>query len=75
MKTNNLSGAIVKARKAQGLRQKELAELAGVGETVVYKLEAGRTDITLSSFVAVLGSLGFELIGRSPLGEEIRLER
>jgi DNA-binding XRE family transcriptional regulator len=75
MNTIDLSALLVRARKAQGIRQKELAELAGVGETVVYKLEAGRRDVTLSNFVSVLGSLGFELVCRSPLGEETRLER
>ncbi len=75
MKNEQLSELLVRARKAQNLRQKELAELADVGETVVYKLEAGRRDVTLSNFIAVLGSLGFELVCRSPLGEETRLER
>ncbi len=75
MKTNDLSVLVVKARKAQGLSQKELAELSGIGETVVYKIEAGRSDVSLSSFVSVLGSLGIEIICRSPLGEESRLER
>lgn len=75
MKMNNLSSLVVGARKGQGLSQKELAELAGVGETVVYKIEAGRPDVTLSSFVSVLGSLGIELICRSPFGGEVRLER
>lgn len=75
MNINELSVLIIEARKAQGLSQRELAELAGVGETVIYKLESGRGDVTLSSFVAVLKAVGFDLRCRSPLGGEVSLER
>ncbi len=75
MKNNNLDKLLTEARKAQGISQRELAELAGVGETVVYKLESGRTDVTLSSFISVLTGLGFELKCHSPLGGAVTLER
>ncbi len=73
MKTGELNRLLIKARKVQGLNQLEVAELAGVGETVVYKLESGREDVTLKSFVAVLSALGVEIRCRSPLGEEVVL--
>jgi len=75
MKIEEFKKLVIKARKAQGLSQKELAELADVGETVIYKIESGRKDVTLSNFLIVLSSLGIEMICRSPLGEETRLER
>ncbi|MCH8512568.1 MAG: hypothetical protein LAT83_13105 [Kiritimatiellae bacterium] len=52
-----------------------MSELSGVGESVIYKLESGRGDVTLSSFAAVLSALGFELRCRSPLGGEVSLDR
>ncbi|MCC5849220.1 MAG: helix-turn-helix transcriptional regulator [Verrucomicrobia bacterium] len=75
MKIDDLSTLVVEARKAQGLSQRELSELSGVGESVIYKLESGRGDVTLSSFAAVLSALGFELRCRSPLGGEVSLDR
>ncbi len=69
-----LSKLVVDARKAQALSQRELSELAGVGETVIYKMESGRADVTLSKFVAVLTALGFDLCCRSPLGVEVVLD-
>lgn len=74
MNITELSELIIEARKAQALSQRELAELAGVGETVIYKLESGRGDVTLSSFVAALKGLGFEIRCRSPLGGEVSLD-
>jgi transcriptional regulator with XRE-family HTH domain len=75
MKIDDLRTLVVEARKAQGLSQRELSELSGVGESVIYKLESGRRDVTLSSFAAVLSALGFELCCRSPLGGEVSLAR
>lgn len=74
MKNDNLSLLLIEARKAQGLSQRELAELAGVGETVIYKMESGRGDVTRASFVAVLKALGFDIRCRSPLGGEVSLD-
>jgi len=75
MNINELSDLVVKARKEQRLSQKDLAELAGVGATVIYKIEHGEPGVTLNSFVSVLNALGFTLRCHSPLGGEVSLGR
>jgi y4mF family transcriptional regulator len=75
MNINKLSDLIVEARKEQRLTQKDLAELAGVGATVIYKIEQGDPGVTLKSFVSVLTALGFTIGCRSPLGGEVSLGR
>jgi transcriptional regulator with XRE-family HTH domain len=50
-----------------------LQDLCGVSASVLYKIENGRTDIALSSLLAVADALGVELKVKSPLGEEIQL--
>jgi y4mF family transcriptional regulator len=75
MNISELSIFIVKARKEQRLTQKDLAELAGVGITVIYKVENGDPGVTLKSFLSVLTSLGFDVRCRSPLGGEVSLGR
>ena len=74
MKNGTLSDLIVEARKAQGLSQQELADLSGSSITVIYKLESGRLDLTLSSFLRVTQALGMRLKVQSPLGGELQLE-
>lgn len=72
--SDSLLGEMVKeARKAQRLSQMDLQDLSGVSASVIYKIEKGRTDIALSSLLAVAGALGIELTAKSPLGREIRL--
>lgn len=44
-------------RKALGLSKSALAEKAGKGREVIYRLEAGE-DSTVSSLLAVMGALG-----------------
>jgi len=61
------------ARKAQRLTQMDLSDLSGVSPSVLYKLESGRLDIAVGSLKAVADALGVELIVRSPLGEEVKL--
>jgi predicted transcriptional regulator len=74
MKNGTLSDLIVEARKTQGLSQQELADLSGSSITVIYKLESGRLDLTLSSFLSVTQALGMRLKVQSPLGGELQLE-
>ena len=75
MKMNELTTLVVTARKEQRLSQKDLAELAGVGVTVIYKIEHGDPRVTLNSFLSVLAALGFEMRCQSPLGGEVSLVR
>jgi transcriptional regulator with XRE-family HTH domain len=70
---NAFSQMIKDARKAQQLSQMDLRDLSGVSASVIYKLETGRSDVTLSSLLAVSDALGIELLGKSPLGTEIKI--
>lgn len=49
------------ARKAAGLRQDDLAGLAGVGTRFLVELEAGKPTMRLDKMLAVLAVLGITL--------------
>ena len=52
----------VRARRNQlGLRQEELADLAGVSERFVYALETGKPSVQLDKVISVLNALGLHL--------------
>ena len=62
-------GTIVRAtRKAQGLRQDELAGAAGVGLRFIVDLEAGKPTVQLGKMLQVLRALGCTLDVRPPVG-------
>jgi HTH-type transcriptional regulator/antitoxin HipB len=58
--------AIKSARKAQGLRQDELAGEAGVGVRFIVDLEAGKPSAQLGTAFAVASALGVELTISGP---------
>jgi y4mF family transcriptional regulator len=55
------SHAIEARRKALGLSQVELANLAEVSPRFMYDLENGKKTISLDKFLAVAKVLGYEL--------------
>ena len=57
----SLGAAIRAARKAQGLRQDELAGAAGVGTGFIVELEAGKVTIQLGKALAVAQALGLRI--------------
>lgn len=48
-------------RRALGLRQEDLADLAGVSHRFVQSIEAGKPTIRLDKLTAVLHALGLHL--------------
>lgn len=48
-------------RRELGLRQEELADLAGTSQRFVHTLEAGKGTVRLDKVMAVLGVLGLGL--------------
>lgn len=74
MNKDNLSALFQRARKAQGLTQRELEELSGVSASVIYKVESGRTDVTLERLLALAIALGVKVTVKSPLGQEIVID-
>lgn len=65
-----LAEIILFHRKKAGLTQKELADLAGTGKTVVYDLEKGKSTIQLNTLQKILDALNINIQFRSPLMDE-----
>ncbi len=61
---SDIAGIVRTARKAQGLRQDELAGAAGVGVRFIVDLEAGKPTAQLGKALQVLEALGcqFEIV-------------
>ena len=57
----DIGAAVRLARKAAGLRQDDLAGLAGVGTRFLIELEAGKPTMRLDKLLDVLGTLGINL--------------
>lgn len=57
-------------RKQSGLSRKQLAEIAGVSETVIYYLEKGKETLQWNIVTSILQALNITLIFHSPLMEE-----
>lgn len=55
------ASAVRSRRRQLGLRQDEVADLAGVSERFVYALENGKRSVQLDKVVAVLSALGLRL--------------
>ena len=63
-------GALVRtARKAQGLRQDELAGAAGVGLRFIVELEAGKPTAQIGKTLQVLEALGCTFDIKPPGGQ------
>lgn len=66
-----LSIIIKKHRKAAGLSQIQLAELAGVGKTVVFDLEKGKETVQLNTLLKIFKVLNIKVQLQSPLMNKI----
>ena len=63
-------GTLIRAtRKLQGLRQDELAAVAGVGLRFLVELEAGKATAQLGKTLAVLAALGCAIDITPPDGD------
>ena len=62
-----LAETVKQHRKAAGLSQRQLAELSGVGKTVVFDIEKGKTTIKLETLNKVLFALNIQIRLASPL--------
>ena len=58
---SDIGMVVRRARKAAGLRQDDLAGLAGVGTRFLIELEAGKPTMRLDKLLAVLAALGITL--------------
>ncbi len=58
-------------RKKSGLTQKQLADLAGVGKTVVFDIEKGKATVQMNSLLKVLAVLNITVELKSPLMKQM----
>jgi y4mF family transcriptional regulator len=64
-----LSDIIKFHRKKAGLTQKELADLSGLGKTVIFDIEKGKETVQFNSLLKVLKALNIKLKIESRLME------
>lgn len=58
---HNIAQKIRDLRKAHGLTQTQLADIAGVSLPSITRLEKGKETIRLDVLIRILDSLGFQL--------------
>jgi HTH-type transcriptional regulator / antitoxin HipB len=59
-------------RKAAKLSRIRLAELAGVGKTVIYDIEKGKESVQLDTLQKILKVLNIKIVLTSPLMENLQ---
>ena len=68
-------GDIVKYhRKKAGLSQNALANIAGIGKTVVFDIEKGKETVQFKSIESVLKALNINILFDSPLMDKYNKE-
>lgn len=67
-----MANAIRLHRKAAGLSRVQLAELAGVGKTVIYDIEKGKESVQLDTLQKILKVLNIKIVLTSPLMDNIQ---
>ena len=70
MTPTDIGNIIRAARKAQGLRQDELAAAANVGVRFLIELEAGKPTAQLGKTLSVLSALGVDIALTAPGGAD-----
>ena len=69
-----LSIIIKTHRKAAKLSQIQLAEMAGVGKTVVYDIEKGKETIQLDTLRKILNVLNIKIELVSPFMHQLKID-
>ncbi|MFZ5942325.1 MAG: helix-turn-helix domain-containing protein [Bacteroidota bacterium] len=69
--TNNIPEVIRLHRKAAGLSRIQLADLAGVGKTVIYDIEKGKETVQMNTLYKILKVLNINVVLTSPLMENL----
>jgi transcriptional regulator with XRE-family HTH domain len=64
-----MSEIVLFHRKKSGLTRNQLADLAGVGKTVIYDIEKGKETIWFLTLQKVLKALNIKITFTSPLME------
>ncbi len=66
---NNLSEIVYFHRKKAGLSRIQLAQLAGIGKTVIYDIEKGKQTVQWKTIQSILYALNITIAYKSPLME------
>jgi y4mF family transcriptional regulator len=74
LKPEELATIIKRHRKAANLTQLQLAELAGVGKTVVFEIEKGKETVKLDTLRKILKVLNIEVQFISPLPDNQNID-
>ena len=72
---HTLSEIVLFHRKKSGLTRKQLADLAGVGKTVIYDIEKGKETVRFSTLQQVLKALNIKVTYTGPLMEVLNEKR
>lgn len=70
MNVDELGSAVRYYRKQSSLTQQALAMLAGVGKTVVFDIEKGKTTVQLDTLLKVLAVLNIQITLQPPFPRE-----
>lgn len=68
---NTLGRAAQFHRRLAGLSRVELADIAGVGKTVIYDLEKGKETIRLDTLLKILDALNISVSLDSPIMDRL----
>jgi HTH-type transcriptional regulator/antitoxin HipB len=68
---DRISEIVLFHRRQSGLTRNQLADLAGVGKTVIYDIEKGKETIRFSTLQKVLKALNIKIKLSSPLMEAV----
>lgn len=69
---DDLAGIVSYHRKMSGLNRVELARLAGVGKTVIYDIEHGKSTVRLETVLKILNTLNIKMELTGPLMQTYR---
>lgn len=58
---NEIIQALIKARRASGMTQKELSELTGIAQGDISKLEKGNANPSLRTLIRLAEGMGMQL--------------
>ena len=65
--TKEIAEVVKYHRTKSGLNQKQLADLAGVGKTVVYDIEKGKDTVRFNTLMKIFNVLNIKIKLESPL--------
>ena len=75
VRSSNEIGKIVRLhREKANLTQLELAELSGVGKTVIFDIEKGKSTVKLETLLKVFKTLNISMVLDSPIIDSLVLK-